>query len=108
LPPATNASSQSFTCDVDIPRICRTASMVLLKPWMKLPTVAALVLQTGRPLGHSSPPFWRTAHHRRAARSHLLQADDHQRCEEIVEEGDVDVRRLAIGHGEELARDTRG
>src|SRR5207249_1449031 len=57
LPPATRASSQSFTCAVEVPRICRTASTVLLKPWMKASeSWPPLVLHGSRPSGQARPP----------------------------------------------------
>src|SRR5438093_9396080 len=57
LPPATRASSQPATCAVEVPRICRTASTVLLTPWMKASeSWPPLVLQTSLPSGHASPP----------------------------------------------------
>src|SRR5438094_778102 len=56
--PATKASSQPSTGDVDVPRICRTASFRLLRPWMKASeSCPPFVLQTSRPCGQARPPF---------------------------------------------------
>src|SRR5207237_8337184 len=57
LPPATRASSQPATCAVEVPRICRTASTVLLKPWTKASeSWPPLVLLGSRPSGQARPP----------------------------------------------------
>src|SRR5438034_1337470 len=56
LPPATRASSQPATCAVEVPRICRTASTVLLKPWMKASeSWPPLVFLGSRPSGQARP-----------------------------------------------------
>src|SRR5262249_30936998 len=57
FPPATKARLQSATCAVDAPRICRTASAVLLNPWTNASeSWPPFVFETSRPSGHSRPP----------------------------------------------------
>ena len=80
---------------VDVPRIWRTASVVLLKPWMNASeSWPPFVLQTSRPSGQASPPSSTNGPPSpRGAEAVVLERHDHERREEVVEEGDVDVRR---------------